>query len=65
VGIAFAGSDHAGNRSAGDVAGRLDEHLQVKTVGKPPLNLTHRITRRVSMILDSGTAIVAIVLVLK
>ena len=43
VGVALSGGDHVGDGGAGDAARRLDEHLQVESVGETPLDLTHRV----------------------
>ena len=43
VGVALSGGDQAGHGAARDAARRLDEHLQVESVGKAPLDLAYRV----------------------
>ena len=45
MGVALARSHQPSHRSPRHAARRLHQHLQVKAIGKPPLNLPHRIPR--------------------
>jgi hypothetical protein len=44
VGVALAGGYHLRHGSPCYAAGRLNQHLQVKTISKTPLNLAYRIS---------------------
>ena len=46
VGVAFAGRDESSDGSTGHAAGRLDEHLQIESISKAPLNLSHGVARQ-------------------
>jgi hypothetical protein len=45
VGVALPGGHQARHGSPRHTARRLDEHLQIESVGEAPLNLAHRIPR--------------------
>lgn len=44
VGVALAGGHQPSDRRASHISGRLHKHLDVKAVGKAPLNLAHCVT---------------------
>ena len=59
VGVPLPGRHQPGNCPSRNGSARLNQHLQVEAVGKPPLNLANRVPGRVSMILLVGAVAVA------